>query len=73
MNRKRRLSFELDRYVRATITALAFIAVLFGCIALMSWAKALQPFWLKLLISGAAAVLVGASIALFFLKAPKVF
>lgn len=69
----KRLSFRFDRYARALVTAVAFVAVLFGCIALMDWARSIESFWLKLFIAPAAALIVGALIALFFRKTPKVF
>ena len=66
------VSFTINRHSRAVLTAIAFVAVLFGGVALMDWAESHEPFWLKLLVTSAAAVVVGAAITLFFRKAPKV-
>jgi nitrate/nitrite transporter NarK len=67
------ISFQIERYGRAAITAIAFVVLLTVMTALMSWAKSLNPFWYGLLVAVTVAVVSGAGIAFFFNRAPKNF
>jgi fumarate reductase subunit C len=72
MNRGRIVD-PIERYAKAIGVALSFVVLLFGLVALMSWARGLKPFWLQLLVSSVAILIAVVILKLFFLKAPKSF
>ncbi len=66
-------TFYLDRYGRAVITAVVWVAILFGCVALFDYTEQVRPFWARIGVVAAVGVIVGAAVSFFFNKAPKRF
>jgi len=67
------ITYQIGRYAKAFGIAWLFVLLRFGMVALLSWASGLEPYWLKLLVLAAAALVAGVAAKMFFLWSPNRF